>query len=884
MEDWYKVDNDIVLKELETNKDGLSINEVQKRIDKYGYNEIPKNNQDTIFKIFFRELKDPIVLLLIITIIFCLFISEYIDAIAITLIVLIDLILGTIQEWRALKNADALSNMIKFMVNVIRDGKEQLIDSKYLVVGDIVLVESGNKISADLRILESKNLQVNESVLTGESVAVLKDNKTIKKDLPLSDRNNMMFAGTSVLTGRATAVVVGTGLNTEIGKIADNVTNTKEEESPLTIRMNKFSKQISLLIIIVALVIATVLFIKGEPGKSIFLSVIALSVSAMPEGLPLALTMALTIGANRMSKKNVIVKRLNSVESLGSCTIIASDKTGTLTVNEQTAKKIVLPNDDAFEIEGGGYNDEGKVSPIGEAKLADAKNLITLATINNEANIFEKNGKWEYFGDSIDVAFLFLSKKLNIDISNIEIIASIPYESENKYSAVFYRVNHHIYCTVKGSIEKVLQLTTTMGKDNIKLDKNKLLKQNNSLAQEGYRVIALAYKEVPLKDNYEEKDIKNLNFEGLCGFIDPVREEVKDSLKETINAGIKVVMITGDHPLTAYSIAKEFNLATTEDEVATGQDLEKFYDKPESDLDEFIKTKKVFARITPIDKLNIVNSYKRQGEYIAVTGDGVNDAPALKSANIGIAMGSGTDVAKEVSSMIIIDDNFKSIAAGIKEGRNAYSNIRKISYMLISCGLAEVLFFILSIIFNLPMPLVAIQLLWLNIVTDGLQDLALSFEKAENKIMKEKPRNPKETLFNKELLTEVLISGISIGILVFGVWYFLINNLAIDVKIARGYVMALMVFIQNIHVLNCRSETQSIFSISFKNNPLVIITIISSILLQIIVMEVPLLSMFLQTSSIPIINLGYLLLISTSILIIMEIYKYYKRIIKPITS
>lgn len=884
MEDWYKVDNDIVLKELETNKDGLSINEVQKRIDKYGYNEIPKNNQDTIFKIFFRELKDPIVLLLIITIIFCLFISEYIDAIAITLIVLIDLILGTIQEWRALKNADALSNMIKFMVNVIRDGKEQLIDSKYLVVGDIVLVESGNKISADLRILESKNLQVNESVLTGESVAVLKDNKTIKKDLPLSDRNNMMFAGTSVLTGRATAVVVGTGLNTEIGKIADNVTNTKEEESPLTIRMNKFSKQISLLIVIVALVIATVLFIKGEPGKSIFLSVIALSVSAMPEGLPLALTMALTIGANRMSKKNVIVKRLNSVESLGSCTIIASDKTGTLTVNEQTAKKIVLPNDDAFEIEGGGYNDEGKVSPIGEAKLADAKNLITLATINNEANIFEKNGKWEYFGDSIDVAFLFLSKKLNIDISNIEIIASIPYESENKYSAVFYRVNHHIYCTVKGSIEKVLQLTTTMGKDNIKLDKNKLLKQNNSLAQEGYRVIALAYKEVPLKDNYEEKDIKNLNFEGLCGFIDPVREEVKDSLKETINAGIKVVMITGDHPLTAYSIAKELNLATTEDEVATGQDLEKFYDKPESDLDEFIKTKKVFARITPIDKLNIVNSYKRQGEYIAVTGDGVNDAPALKSANIGIAMGSGTDVAKEVSSMIIIDDNFKSIAAGIKEGRNAYSNIRKISYMLISCGLAEVLFFILSIIFNLPMPLVAIQLLWLNIVTDGLQDLALSFEKAENKIMKEKPRNPKETLFNKELLTEVLISGISIGILVFGVWYFLINNLAIDVKIARGYVMALMVFIQNIHVLNCRSETQSIFSISFKNNPLVIITIISSILLQIIVMEVPLLSMFLQTSSIPIINLGYLLLISTSILIIMEIYKYYKRIIKPITS
>ncbi len=880
MKDWYKVDKDVLLKDLNTSENGLSINEINQRLDKYGYNELPKNNQENIFKIFFRELKDPIVVLLIVTIIFCLFISEYIDAIAISFIVLIDLLMGTIQEWRAIKNAESLSNMIKFMVNVIRNGKEQLIDSKYLVIGDIVLVESGNKISADLRILESKNLQVNESVLTGESVAVLKDAKTINKDLPLSERCNMIYAGTSVLTGRAKAVVVGTGLDTEIGKIADNVTNTKEEKSPLTIRMNKFSKQISLLIVIIALIIAVILFIKGESGKSIFLSVIALSVSAMPEGLPLALTMALTIGANRMSKKNVIVKRLNSVESLGSCTIIASDKTGTLTVNEQTAKKIVLPNNDTFEIEGVGYNDKGEVKPVDKAKLTDAKDLITLATLNNEANIFEKNGEWEYFGDSIDVAFLFLSQKLKVDIKDIEIITSIPYESENKYSAVFYKVNNTIYCTVKGSIEKVLQLTTTMGKEKIKLDKKRLLNQNNSLAQEGYRVIALAVGEMPLKDNYEEKDIEGLNFEGLCGFIDPVREEVKESLQETINAGIKVVMITGDHPLTAFSIAKELNLATTEDEVVTGQDLEKFYDKSEKELDEFIKTKKVFSRITPIDKLNIINSYKRQGEYVAVTGDGVNDAPALKSANIGISMGSGSDVAKEVSSMIIVDDNFKSIAAGIKEGRNAYSNIRKISYMLISCGFAEVLFFVLSIAFNLPLPLVAIQLLWLNIVTDGLQDLALSFEKTEKKIMKEKPRDPKESLFNKELLMEVLISGIAIGILVFAVWYFLIKKLGADVRIARGYVMALMVFIQNIHVLNCRSETQSIFSISFKSNPLVIFTIISSILLQIIVMEVPLFSRFLQTASIPIINLAYLLLVSISILIIMEFYKIIKRKVK----
>ena len=877
MKDWYKLTKEDILKEFHTKETGLTESEVKQRLDEYGKNELPKNHKDNIFQIFFRELKDPIVLLLIVTIIFSLIINEYIDAIAISFIVLVDLLMGTLQEWKAIKNTEALSNMIKFQVNVIRDGKEKMIDSKYLVPGDIVLVESGNKISADLRILESKNLQINESILTGESVAVIKNDHTIEKEVSLSERSNMIYSGTSVLTGRATAVVVGTGIHTEIGKIADHVSNTKEEKSPLTIRMNQFSKQISMIIVVVAIIIAMVLLFKGETGKSIFLSVIALSVSAMPEGLPLALTMALTIASNRMSKKNVIVKKLNSVESLGSCTLIASDKTGTLTVNEQTAKKIVLPNHDSFEIEGVGYNDKGEVIPLENAKLEDAKELATLAVLNNEANIRYKNKKWEYFGDSIDVAFLFLGEKLQVDATKIEIISSIPYESENKYSAVFYKKGNEVFCTIKGSIEKILELSSTMGEQREKINKELLLQQNDTLAQDGYRVIAIANGKVKTKDSYDEKDIQSLNVEGLCGFIDPIREEVKTSIDETISAGIKVVMITGDHPLTAFSIAKELKLAISYDEVATGKEIEAFASKSNEEFDEFIKTKKVFSRVTPMDKLNIVNSYKRQGEYVAVTGDGVNDAPALKSANIGVAMGSGTDVAKDVASMIIIDDNFKSIAAGVKEGRNAYSNIRKISYMLISCGLAEVLFFVLSIVFNLPMPLVAIQLLWLNIVTDGLQDLSLSFEKAEKNIMKDAPRNPKENLFNQELLKEVMVSGIVIGVIVFLVWYYLIEKLGMDEVIARGYVMALMVFIQNMHVLNCRSERQSIFKISLKSNPLVIFTIISSIVLQIIIMEVPILSKFLQTSSIPIIDLVSLLIIAFSILIIMETYKYIKR-------
>ena len=879
MNKWYQTSVSKIIELLSSNINGLTNSDADSRLQKYGKNELPKQAKESVFTIFFRELKDPIVLVLIVSVIFCFIIGEVVDALAIIFIIMVDLLMGTFQEWKALKNAEALSNMIKVDTKVLRNGEEEKIDSSLIVPGDIVLLESGDKISADLRIIKCSNLQVNESVLTGESLAVVKDVKDIRKDVSISERKNMMFAGTSVITGRAEAIVVETGANTEIGKIADKVIKTKEEKSPLTIRMEKFSKQISVFIVVVALLLTIVLYLKGYDFNNIFLLVISLSVSAMPEGLPLALTMALTIASNRMASKNVIVKKLNSVESLGSCTVIASDKTGTLTVNEQTAKKIVLPDNSVFEISGIGYNNNGEVKSLNGSSLDKAIFIGTLGAINNEAVLEFKNNEWEHFGDSIDIAFLALGEKLKVDAERIDIIASIPYESENKYSAAFYGDKDKTYCTVKGSLEKICCFCKTMGDNDEQIDCELLQKQNADLAKDGYRVIALANGEIENKESYTEEDIKNLNFIGLVAFIDPIREEVKDSLKEANTAGIKVVMITGDHPLTAYSIAKELELVNSYDEVATGEEIEEYLKKGELEFDNFVKNKKVFSRVTPIDKLEIVESYKRQGEFVAVTGDGVNDAPALKSANIGISMGSGTDVAKETASMIIIDDNFKSIVAGIKEGRNAYSNIRKVSYMLLSCGIAEVLFFMLSIIFDLPMPLVAIQLLWLNVVTDGLQDFALSFEKAEKGIMKQKPRSTKETLFNKELISEVLMAGLCIGLLVFGVWVYLINKVNMDVVVARGYVMALMVFIQNIHVLNCRSERESIFKIKF-NNPLIIFSIISSILLQVIVMEVPFLSLFLKTKSIPLINLLYLFSLSLIILVIMETYKFIRRKIK----
>lgn len=870
---WHSTEKEEVLEILKSSELGLDEKEVKLRQEKYGKNELPKGKTPSLLKIFIEQLLDPIVLLLVVAMIFSILIKENIDAIAIAFIILVDIILGTFQEWKANKNVEALTKLIEIRTKIIRSGKEIEVYSSNLVPGDIVLLSSGDKISADLRLIEANNLTIDESVLTGESTSVTKTSSTINKDVILAERKNMAYAGTSVLSGRGIGIVTATGLNTELGEIAKKVNTTKDTKSPLTIRMEKFSKQITFLVIAMAILITIVLYSKGTSGSEIFLSVIALSVSAMPEGLSLALTMALTIGSNRMSKNNVIVKKLNSVESLGSCTVIATDKTGTLTVNEQTAKKIVLPDNSTFDIEGTGYNDKGNVIPLENANIEAAKYISKLGVLNNEASLKKEKDDYEYFGDSIDIAFLALGQKMQINIDDIEITNRINYESENKYSAVFYKENGNNYCTVKGSLEKVLEFCTTMkgNNKNEKLDIEKIKKQHEDLASSGYRVIALA------AGKTKSEKPEHLTFEGLVAFIDPVRGEVTKSINDCKKAGIKVIMITGDHPLTAYSIAKDLGLVENYDEVTSGKELDEYFKKGKKEFDKFVKSKKIFTRVTPLNKLEIVESYKRQGEFVAVTGDGVNDAPAIKSANIGIAMGSGTDVAKETSSMIILDDNFNSIVLGIKEGRNAYSNIRKVSYMLLSCGVAEVLFFLLAIILDMPMPLVAIQLLWLNIVTDGLQDLALSFEKSEETIMNESPRNPNETLFNMELFSEVLISGLFIGIIVFIVWIYLINKLDMPVNIARGYIVTLMVFIQNMHVLNCRSEKSSILKVPIKSNPLIIFSIVSAIFLQVLFSEVPFLSKFLQTTSIPITHMLILFVISTTIIFIMEIYKYLKR-------
>ncbi len=870
---WYRKSTEEVFDYFKTSYDGLSSIDASERLKVQGKNVLPKSSEVTLFKVVLDQFNNPIVYILLIAIILSLILGEYVDAIFIIGVILLDVILGTYQEWRAVNSASLLEETLKLKVNVIRDGKEIEIDSEDLVTGDLVVLDSGDKIAADLRIVESYNLATDESSLTGESNAEEKNNKVLLKETIISDQTNMLFAGTSVMRGRAKAVVVATKEETEFGKIATTVINSEQEKSPLVLRMEKFTKDIGRMIILISLILVAILFYKGMAPREVFFIVVALAVSAIPEGLPVALTMCLTIASNKMMKKNVLVKKLNSVESLGSCTVIASDKTGTLTLNEQTAKIIMFPDGVQHEITGIGYNNQGKI----KGENAKTIELSKLGFINNEALLEKANGSWLFHGDSIDIAFKALGYKSGIK-ETPEINYMFPYESEKKYSAVFFKENEQ-YVTVKGSVEVILNFCTNIesGKSKKRINKKKILEQNEELASLGYRVIAIAKGKVKEKKEYKERDLKSLTFIGLVGFIDPLREDTKGSIDKCHQAGIKTLMITGDHPLTSYVIAKELGIVTSQDEVAIGEEVDEHFKVGIESLAEFVKTKKVFSRVTPIQKYNIVNAFKHLGEFIAVTGDGVNDAPALRTANIGIAMGSGTDVAKETSTMIITDDSFSSIVSGVEEGRIAYSNVRKIIYMLLSCGVAEILFFFLAIIFGYPIPLVAIQLLWLNLVTDGIQDVALAYEKKNYDVMSEPPRRPSERVFNRQLAEEALLSGLYMALVVFLTWIFLIDYKGMEINLARGYILFLMVFMQNVHVFNCRSERDSAFSIPIKNNYFIVLAIIFVLGLQFLVSETAFLSHILKVEAVPFISALILFVLATPIIAVMDTYKAIKK-------
>ncbi len=882
---------DEVIDELDSSHTGLNQEEAKIRLSKFGPNKLPQSTKISLVLIFIRQFLDPFIYILLGAAVISLMLDQITDAVFIFIILLINAIIGTVQEYGAERSAINLREFITEYAHVIRDGEAFEINSDFLVPGDLVLLKSGDKIPADVRLISEHDLQIDESLLTGESTPVEKNSSLLLPSATsVADQLNMAFKGTLVLKGRAESIVTATGLSTQLGQIAEAVIYDTEVKPPLIIRMERFTINIAFAIGIAVIVMGVAMQYQGHAMHEIFFVVVALAVAAIPEGLPVALTVALAIGVRRMAKRNVIVRRLLAVEALGSCTMIASDKTGTLTVNEITAVQIVLPKQAPIILTGEGTD------PTGSAQCADGTNCTTrqrellsrvalAAVLANEGFLGRRNHAWAHHGDTVDVAMLVMAQKLGVvrakAIDMYSEVAVMPYESENRFSAAVHKVNSHKVVFVKGAFEELASMCSSMDSinGNEPFDYAWFDKEATRLATTGFRVLAFATGVIELgkQEKITTSLLQGLTFLALVAMIDPLRPEAKDAIYACRKAGIEVVMITGDHPQTAYAISHELELATKPDQVITGSEIKKIKEASSDKQADLISNTRVFARVEPQQKLNIVHAMQRNGHYVAVTGDGANDAPALRAAHVGVAMGKqGSDVVKEISDMIITDDNFASLMAGIEEGRIAYANIRKVIFLLISAGAAEIVLVALALLSGLPVPLFAVQLLWLNLVTNGIQDVALAFEPAEGDELSKPPRPPQEKIFNRVMLERVIVSAFVIGGISFLTFHFSISA-GHSIEEARNFTLLLMVLFLNIQAFNSRSETRSVFCHNPLSNPLLLFGTIIAQLLHIAAMYTPILKDVLHIEPVGFNQWFYLLCLSLTILIVMEGYKFVAR-------
>ncbi len=840
---WYSADTGSILELLGSSSDGISEAEAERRLDIYGPNSLPQKEPPTFLQVFTQQFKNPLIYVLAFAALIALIINEPVDAGFIFLVLLLNAAIGSYQEWKAEKSARALQRLLKIRAVVQRDGVVYEVDAEGLVPGDIVWLESGNRVPADIRLISANGMEVDESMLTGESLPVLKDSAwTKEEEIPLADRLNMAYAASIVSRGRAKGVVVATGRNTAVGQLAMDVMAGTGGEPPLVIRMKRFTNVIGLTVIVMALIIGILaVTIGGYDFVEMLLFVVALAVSAIPEGLPVAMTVALAVATTRMAKRGVIVRRLAAVEGLGSCTYIGTDKTGTLTSNELTVKKIRV-NGETFEVTGVGFAPEGDVvidKQTTDKQLHGSLDFLAKAAVLcNESDLYHHNGEWVWHGDTVDIALLSFGYKMGYQkqklLDEYPQINQIPFEPERRFSATFHRdTEGNILVFVKGAPEKIIEMCTFQDER----EQVGYIAASQEMAESGYRTLAFAYSY--LDYDIDEKSVPQepvgMNFLGYAGMIDPLRENVVEAVRATHNAGIKVAMVTGDHPLTALAIARELGLAYDMSEVVTGAELM----GDGTDIPELIGRINVFARVAPHQKYQIVDAARQSGHFVAVTGDGVNDAPALRTANIGIAMGrSGTDVAREASELVITDDNFSTIAAGIEEGRIAYDNIRKVIYLLVSTGAAELILITLSIIAGLPLPLLPVQILWLNLVTNGIQDVALAFEPGEEGVLRRKPRSPDERIFNGLMIERTLVASLVMGVVGFGYFRYMIQS-GVDVDSARNVLLLLMVLFENIHIGNCRSETKSALVLSPLKSPVLLLGAVTAFLIHVSFIYLP---------------------------------------------
>lgn len=882
---------DEVFRIFQSNAHGLNSDEVNKRRETFGRNILPTTKAPSFFKVFFQQFFSPLIYILGLAAVVSILLEDYTDAFFIILVLFINSIIGSIQEYGAEKSAQALRDLTAATCFVKRGGEIFQIDAQMLVPGDIVLLESGNKVPADLRLFQTTGLEIDESLLTGESLPVHKEHHLIFDELSsLGDRKNMAFTGSLIIKGRGIGIVITTGLKTEMGKIASSILKSEAGKSPLITRMEKFTKKIAIFLFIIMVFMAWYLISKGQSWHEVMVFSVALAVSAIPEGLPIALTVALSRASSRMSRRNVIVRKLPAVEALGSCSFIATDKTGTLTVNQLTIKKIALPFMEPLDVHGSGLSPEGKIefSNNTEKDVKEIlKPLVYSGVLCNEAHLMFKNFEWTGIGDAVDLAFLVLSHKSGTLPENIrekfQLVDQKPFEPENQYAATLHKNGSYNLMTVKGALEKILPMCTKMMSINgvVDLDLAAIVDQANQLASQGYRVLGLANKEIDL-DVSHIPNFEGMTFLGLVGMIDPLRPEAFDAIKSCFNAGIDVAMVTGDHPKTAFAIARELGLTKDEKSVITGPEIKKA--ASEDEKRSLILKAKVFARVEPQQKLEIVQTLMSQGHFVAVTGDGANDAPALKVANVGVAMGkSGTDIAKETSDLIITDDRFSSIVAGIEEGRIAYNNVRKVIYLLISTGVAEIILFLLSLYFDTPLPLTAVQLLWLNLVTNGIQDIGLAFEPGEGDELNCSPRKPNEPIFNRLMIERVLLSSLVMGGVSFIYFKELIDS-GMKLESARNLTLLLMVLFENFIVGNCRSETKSAFSTNPLKNKVLLFGTIGAFALHFSSLYTPGLDKLLGVEPVSWEHWPKLVASALLVLIVMEIHKLLRFSLSKIKS
>ncbi|MDR5671641.1 Cation transport ATPase [Halalkaliarchaeum sp. AArc-CO] len=842
--DWHAADREAVLAELDTDRDGLESEAADRRLETHGPNEIETADVVSPVRIFLHQFKSPLIYVLVAAFLVTVAIDHYTDAVVIAAVLVINAAIGFTQEYRAENAMAALSKLVSPKATTLRDGRLREIDSAQLVPGDIVTLESGDLVPADVRLLEATDLRIDNSVLTGESVPVSRGTEPVESEATVADRTNLAYMGTSVVSGRATGVVVATGLDTQIGRIAGEMRRTERAVTPLQQRMHRFGNAIAVAVLAAGLLVFLIGLQQGIAVGAVFLLAVAIAVSAIPEGLPVVMTVALAVSARRMAGRNAIIRRLPAVETLGSCSVIVSDKTGTITQNRMTVRRVWTPEGSYLLESGSGKHPQGggeapAFSRDGTGVDIDHERLLAetvlAGTLANEARIEETDDGTTPVGDPTETALLSAGLRVGLDrrelLDSHPQVGQLPFESDRRYAAAAHRFDDGVRTYFKGAPERILELCDDRYVDgetaDARLDESEILTAATELANDGLRVLAMARAD---GDVTGDSDPDGVSFLGLVGMVDPPRPGVREAIESCNRAGIRVLMVTGDHADTARAIAREVGLDA--DTVLTGTELAELSD---AELTERLRETAVLARISPTQKLRVVTLLQAEGETVAVTGDGVNDAPALKAAHIGAAMGiSGTDVAKEASEMVLTDDNFATVYAAVEEGRTVFSNIRKATSFLLATGVGLVLAILAAFglaiggllprepIGAFPLLLLPAQALWLNVVNNGIQDVALAFEPGEPEQFTRPPYDPNAGLLSQTLLERTILVGVVLAVLAVGVFWWVLSGGA-TLGYAQSAALTTMVVSMAMFVGECRSETRSILEKSPFSNPLLLV-------------------------------------------------------------